>query len=225
MSGIVKASSVSFSDALLRIAGSDAPTSTPNPAPVQEDLTSSLKARVDELEQKLRIQLEEASLRERDAYEKGSRDGAEKMASELQKRWDREAQAIGQAAAEALERFEAHLAHWKAISLEIAEAALDRVIGDSRRYAELLTQTIVHHLEGIQRSVVCIAVSARDFPGDEAMALLAELPDHLRRTVEVRQDLPSGSCLVDLTLGHADLGVPSQHERLSKTFAALKAHE
>ena len=225
MSGVVKASAVSLSSVPLRIAGSDAMAGTTDPAPQREDLTAPLKARVDELEQRLRALHEQALRRERDAYEKGFKEGAEKTAGDLQKRWDREAKAIGQAATDAVERFEAYLARWETISLDIAEVALDRVIGDSSRYADILKETITHHLAGIQQSVVRIAVSASDFPGEEALTLLASLPENLRRAVDVRQDLTKGTCLVDLTLGHADLGLPSQHGRLSKTFAALRTHE
>lgn len=223
MTGIVKASSVSLSRAVLRIAG-DQPADAQPELP-EHDPTPALQARIDALEEQLRAQLEHGKRQEHAAYEKGLREGAEQAARELRQSWDRQADAVARAARAAQDGFDKRLAALETLALDLAEAALGRVLGDTARHAELLAQTIAHHLRGLERNVVRVAVSGRDFPDEGALEGLASLPDLLRRSIEVRADLPAGACQVDLALGHADLGLPSQHERLTRLFATLKTHD
>jgi flagellar biosynthesis/type III secretory pathway protein FliH len=224
MSGIVKASRVSLSRAVLRIAGNE-PAGVQSELPERNDPTLALQARIEVLEEQLRAQREQGRRQERAAYEKGLREGTEKTTLELTQQWDRQADAIARAARAAQDSFDTRLAALETLALDLAEAALGRVLGDTARHAGLLAQTIAHHLRGLERNVVRVAVSGRDFPDEGALEELASLPDALRRSIEVRENLPAGACHVDLALGHADLSLPSQHERLSRMFAALKTHD
>ena len=224
MNGVVKASSVSLSRAVLRIAGNE-PADVQPELPEPNDPALALQARIDALEEQLRAQHAQGVRQERAAYEKGLREGAEKTTLELTQRWDRQADAIASAARAAQDSFDTRLAALETLALDLAEAALGRVLGDTARHAGLLAQTIAHHLCGLERNVVRIAVSSRDFPDEGALDELASLPDALRRPIEVREHLPVGTCHVDLALGHADLSLPSQHERLTRMFAALKTHD
>lgn len=227
MSGLVKASAVSLSQNLMRIAQSSARLD--DHATVQEperdDPAASLQQRIGELETQLREQSELAQRREQDAYDKGFKEGADKAARDIRRKWDREAEAVVLAAKAARERFEASLPQLESLSLDLAEAALSRIVGDTNQYAALLAQSMAFHLRGLEQSIIHVAVSARDFPDAESLGFLETLSERLRRSIEVREELPAGACRVSLTLGHLDLDVSSQRDRLSSAFAALGAHD
>jgi type III secretion protein L len=224
VTGIVKAAAVSLSTSVLRIAASEPADAQPD-VQEQHDPAAALQARIEALEAQLRAQREHGQHQERAAYEKGLREGADKTALELQQRWDRQADAVVRAANAAQHAFGARIEALETLALDLAEAALSRVLADPTRHAGLLAETIAHHLQGMQRNVVRVTVSRHDFPSEGALDLLASLPEQLRRSIEVSGDLPAGACHIDLALGHADLGLPSQHERLTRTFAALKTHD
>jgi flagellar biosynthesis/type III secretory pathway protein FliH len=225
VTGIVKASAVSLSHAVLRIAGGDERIGTRPAIPERDDPGVALQARIEALEEQLRTQHERAKRQERDAFERGYKEGAEQAARELKQQWDNQVDAVARATRTAQDAFEARLATLETLALDLAEAALGRVLGDAARHAELLAQTIAHHLRGMERNVVRLLVSGHDFPSQEALDLLANLPERVRNSIEVRTDLPAGTCQVDLALGHVDLGLPSQRGRLSRTLGALRTHE
>lgn len=173
-----------------------------------------------ELRERLRQTAEEADMREEAAYERGTRDGREAAGTEQAERTELLAAAIGTA-----ERLLANrLEECELLSLQVAHAALARILGDESRQSQLVEETIRRHMELLKREmVVAIRLSPQDFgqPGDL---------DELRRaypsiSIDCDPDLESGDCLVDLRLGHLDLGLAGQRRSLAELIERLGEEE
>lgn len=114
---------------------------------------------------------------------------------------------------EARSRFDDQLADDQDLGIEIALAALRRVMGDPAHYCDLVIATARHHAAALERTtVIQLAVSPVDFTDEAALAplraALGQIP------IEIDPDLPAGGCRFDLTLGQLDAQVPAQANKL-----------
>ncbi|WP_123646607.1 hypothetical protein [Lysobacter enzymogenes] len=211
----------------------------PAPAPASPAVAAPdpQALRIAELEQALAAaqaqsasQAKAAETREQQAFERGRAQGAQAGQAAAQQRYDERVQALTEAVTGAQQRFETQLAEvardW---SLQLAQAALARIVGDGSLRAELVARTLAHHLSALsQDSVLAVEVSGQDFPD-------ADFPDQpaLRAALSRHGALPpcridadparaAGSCVVRLKLGRLDLGLASQRERLDAAFARLR---
>ena len=178
-----------------------------------------MDAAVAELRAQLRQAAEEADLREEAAYERGTRDGREAAGAEQTEKAEQLAIAIGKAEQLLANRLE----ECELLSLQVARAALARILGDESRQSALIEETLRHHMGLVKRElVVGIRVSPLDFdPGD-----LDRIRESYRSvSIDCDDDLESGECRIDLRLGQLDLGLAGQGRRLAELIERLEEEE
>src|SRR5690606_5299944 len=108
-------------------------------------------------------------------------------------------------------------------ALQLAQAALGRMIGDPAQRSALMADSIAYHLRRVRRDfVLAIRVSAEDFAAPELAALLEACPSI---ALETDSALASGECSASLRLGTLDLGLPGQWQRLCELFESLAEEE
>ncbi|WP_394539633.1 hypothetical protein PRJ39_03070 [Lysobacter enzymogenes] len=231
--GVIKAGTVAVSGERRSTLRDPAPAALPAAAAAPDPQA----LRIAELEQALAAaqaqsasQAKAAETREKQAFERGRAHGEQAGQAAAQQRYDERVQALTEAVEGAQQRLETQLVDvardW---SLQLAQAALARIVGDGSLHAELVARTLAHHLSALNRdSVLAVEVSSQDFPD-------ADFPDQpaLRAALSRYAALPpcridadpsraAGSCVVRLKLGRLDLGLPAQRERLDAAFAQLR---
>ncbi|QVN23638.1 hypothetical protein [Burkholderia pyrrocinia] len=175
-----------------------------------------LLARIAELEAVASGHEDELEQRARAAFERGIEDGIQRAT-----RAEAERIALLKSGIDtARDAFIARIASLDALAAEVALVGLERVLGDPTRHAELVVETVRHRLTSIaQGSLVGIRVSADDFRDP---ALL----DTVRRALDTAPSvslvadpqLPAGACVIDLTLGKLDAGIPRQLAGVAATI-------
>lgn len=175
-----------------------------------------LLARIAELEAAASSHEDELEQRARAAFERGIEDGIQRAT-----RAEAERIALLKGGIDtARDAFIARIASLDSLAAEVALVGLERVLGDPTRHAELVVETIRHRLTSIaQGSLVGIRVSADDFRDP---ALL----DTVRRALDTAPSvslvadpqLPAGACVIDLTLGKLDAGIPRQLAGVAATI-------
>jgi type III secretion protein L len=109
----------------------------------------------------------------------------------------------------ARQEFDEHLSLEQGFGIEIALAALRKVLGDPGHYRDLVAKTAQHHAAGLASStVIRLSVSTADFPDEAALAPLQSSLAQVR--VEADPAMPRGSCRFALTHGQLDAEIPSQ---------------
>jgi type III secretion protein L len=99
----------------------------------------------------------------------------------------------------------------------IARAVLEQIFCDPNLRSGLIASSLEHHLSKLSSSA---ALQVRVSPGDfnsEAMAHLLQ-SDHLPAIVN-DSGLKSGECIIDLKLGHIDLGLDTQWNKVAALLA------
>jgi type III secretion protein L len=172
------------------------------------------------LRQQLDRAREEADQREESAFERGLREGREEAGDHAEKRTALLAEALT-----ALQQDQsARIAEMELLALQLAKAALGRIIGDPAQRSALIADVIAHHLSRIRRDLVlAIRFSAEDFAAPEQWAALAEA--HPAIALERDSTLASGECAASLKLGTLDLGLAGQWQRLCELFESLAEAE
>ncbi|MBR8498815.1 hypothetical protein, partial [Burkholderia cenocepacia] len=114
----------------------------------------------------------------------------------------------------------------EALSAEVALVGLERVLGDPARHAELVIDTVRHRLTSIaQESLVGIRVSADDFRDPARLDTVRHMLDTAPSvSVVVDPQLPGGACVIDLTLGKLDIGIPRQLASIAATIREADGH-
>ncbi|RQX94962.1 FliH/SctL family protein [Burkholderia stagnalis] len=135
--------------------------------------------------------------------------------------------ALNAAAAAAREDFVSRMVAIDKLAVELALTGLERVLGDTARYATLIGETIRHRLEStVDGSIIAIRVSAADF--DES-AQLADLAGTLgiapSITLVADTSLPAGACFFDLTLGKLDASIPHQMRNIAASLREVCADD
>ncbi|MFK3647513.1 hypothetical protein ACI2IY_03620 [Lysobacter enzymogenes] len=235
--GVIKADTVTVSGERRSTLREAAPAVAPTPAAPAVDAPA---LRIAELERalasaqaQLATQAKAAETRETQAFERGRKQGAEAGQAAAQDRYDERVRVLTEAVGGAQERFETQLADvardW---SLQLAQAALARIVGDASAHADLIARSLAHHLSALsQDSVLAVEVSALDFPDREfpdQASLRAALSRHGALPpcrVDTDPGRAAGTCIVRLKLGRLDLGLESQRQRLNATFAQLRERD
>ncbi|WP_246797493.1 hypothetical protein [Burkholderia perseverans] len=187
-------------------------------APEREQLT----ARIAELEAKLAGRLAEREHDTRAAFGQGVEQGRQEAA----RMEDERIAALAGGVARARDAFASRLAELDRLATELALVGLERVLGDPARYAELVAGTVRHRLRSIaDGSVVEVRVSAADFPD---AARLDAMRDALGAAPAVAlvadPGLAAGACVIGLTLGRLDAGVPPQLASLASSLREIGNH-
>ncbi|OXI15713.1 FliH/SctL family protein [Burkholderia sp. AU15512] len=181
-----------------------------------------LLARIAELETAASGHEAERAQQARAAFERGIEDGVRQAARAESERLALLKDGIDAA----LDAFIARIASLEGLAAEVALVGLERVLGDPTRHAELVVETVRHRLTSIaQGSLVGIRVSADDF-GDSALL------DAVRRTLDTAPSvalvadpqLPAGACVIELTLGKLDAGIPRQLASVAATIREASRH-
>jgi hypothetical protein len=101
------------------------------------------------------------------------------------------------------------LKDFEALSLELAHAALDTLVGDQVVYKELLSAAIGKQSSALSQSLVhSVTVSRGDFPDSRETDALAEKIKLAPGMIRVSDEVTPGSCSFQLSLGTVefDLG-------------------
>ncbi len=166
---------------------------------------AELQGRIEALEE----MLEEARLVRETAVEAALEQGREEGRRAADELGAERLEALRDALMEASQDCLAQLRGKDELAIEIARAAIHRILGEASPRA-LLAEEIVRNAlaQVVGGTVVSARVSAQDFPSDEDVAALAR---ELGAVQIVRDDaLPSGGCELELTLGTIDASLDVQ---------------
>ncbi|WP_332819472.1 FliH/SctL family protein [Sphingopyxis sp.] len=165
----------------------------------------ALLAQIDEMEAAVRAAQGRHEAECAEARERGREAGFAAATTREQERVDALKGAIG----EALATLERKIDSERDLAIDIARAALDRIVADPSLYHGLVTETARRNAAGLQRSsIVGLRVSVADFPDANALAALPPLGNHVK--VEADPSLEPGACIFDLSLGSLDASIPRQ---------------
>ena len=160
---------------------------------------------IDEMEAAMRAAQGRHEAECAEARERGLEEGFATATTREQERVDALKGAIG----EALATLERKIDSERDLAIDIARAALDRIVADPSLYHGLVTETARRNAAGLQRSsIIGLRVSVADFPDADALAALPPLGNHVK--VEADPSLEPGACIFDLSLGSLDASIPRQ---------------
>ena len=180
----------------------------------------TLQAQIRELEQ-------EAKQNESAAYERGLEEGKKQAEASLQRTYDKQTELLTNAVQSATAQFSQTLEALLPLSLDIAEAALLRVIDQPSHYKDLVVQIVERQLRHVSSdAVLTITVSAEDFPaGSTSESELQAIASRHGLTVTLKPTAAAGTCLLQLALGRIDASLPLQRRRLADAFMELRRHD
>lgn len=151
------------------------------------------------------------------AYEEGREAGRDEAESREAERLTKLAEALDTARQD----FDERIAQEHDFGIEIALAALRKVLGNPAHYRDLVAATAQHHAAGLASStVVKLSVSAADFPDGAALAPLQSSLGQVRIVADPA--MPAGSCRFELTHGQLDAEIPAQAASLESLL--IQAH-
>ncbi|RQR52935.1 hypothetical protein DIE19_27480 [Burkholderia sp. Bp9126] len=151
---------------------------------------------------------------ERDtAYRRGVDDGGRAADANAKRDDDARVDALSRGVQDARASLQMRFASLESLALDIAQAALEQMLGATEHYPALVAQTIRHHVAQMESSVVLtVDVSRADFPDDNALRpISAAAPETI---VNAHPHLPAGACRFGLAPGRAELDLPRQRDRL-----------
>lgn len=164
-----------------------------------------LTNRIDEMEDAMQAAQDRHEAECAEAREHGLKEGFAAATTREQERID----ILKGAVSEALATLERKIDSERDLAIDIARAALDRIVADPSLYRGLVTETARRNAAGLQRSsIVGLRVSVADFPDADALAALPPLGNHVK--VEADPSLEPGACIFDLSLGSLDASIPRQ---------------
>lgn len=147
------------------------------------------------------------------AFERGREEGR----GEAEKGERERTGALKGAVADALATLEQKIDRERDLAIDIARAALDRIVTDPSLYHGLVAETASRHAAALQRgSIVALRVSPTDFPDADALAALPQLGPHAK--IEADPSLDAGACIFDLSLGSFDASLPRQLAAIEGIF-------
>lgn len=124
--------------------------------------------------------------------------------------------------AESQQAFAGWLQGLEALSLSVAEAAIERMFGADDERQATVAALIGRQLVEIQaQSLIAIDVSRADFPDTSEVALLAASLGIAIERLAVAEDLAAGECRLRLRVGNIDIGIGEQWGAIRGLFAVL----
>ncbi|WP_175735273.1 FliH/SctL family protein [Burkholderia ambifaria] len=183
----------------------------------------ALLARVADLENELAAHRSEIERQLDAAFKRGEEAArAEQIRSETER-----VAVLRNGIADAIRVLSDSLKSLDSLATEIARSALERVLGDTARYAELITSTVRHRVGMLATGTALeIRVSEADFPDASTLDRLhSAIP--ATPPVKLLSDpaLPKGACIVSLPLGKIDASIPRQHERIVAALDEVSADD
>lgn len=139
---------------------------------------------------------------------------------------DRRIRKLEGAVVEAVEVWRKRLDGLERLAAVLTRTALGKLFDDHADLDDLVERTIAKRVRAIDvGSVVRVRVSARDFVNDEALQALAARVGLPAGAIVAETDSPAGSCELDLSVGHLDLGIVDQWNAIEGCLAAIAAEE
>lgn len=186
-----------------------------------------LRLRIAELERQLEDTAQTGERKEIDAYERGVEEGRQKAEEAIQRDHGQQINLLKKAIEHAVTRFDATMDALTPLSLDIAEAALSRVIDDPSHYADLMVQIIERQLRQFASdAMLSIEVSASDFPADsELESRLTDIRSRHGLNVNSKITADAGTCIIHLSLGRIDASLQTQRQRLAAMFTELRSDD
>lgn len=178
---------------------------------ILEDRIAALEAEIAKTRASLPKQLERARL-----------DSAREALKERSDSEEKALQHLRGAIAEAKSGWSDRLNSLDTLSLGLASEVLEQVFADADRHAVQVASCIKRRLEILEaRSVLRARVSAKDFPNAERLeALAVELGELVELVADTK--LEAGACVLDLKLGHLEIGAGVQWQRISELLDRLE---
>jgi len=199
------------------------PAETVRPDHEFEQERDTLLARIADLERKLSDHQSGAEQQSSAAFERGAEAArAEWIRSETER-----IAALRDGIANARRTVADHLKSLDSLAIDIARVALEKVLGDTSRYADLVTSTVRHRVGMLATGAALeIRVAQADFPDATALDRLeAEIPAMPPVKLVADPALAEGACIVGLALGKIDASIALQHERIAATLDEGFAHD
>lgn len=173
----------------------------------------ALTEKLREMEAALRAARERNEADCTQAFERGHQEGLAAAETHERERTD----VLKGAAVNALAVFEQKLDRERDLAIDIARAALDRIVTDASLYHGLVVETARRHAAALQRgSILALRVSPADFPDAASLAALPQLGPHAK--IEADPSLDAGACIFDLSLGSLDASMPRQLAAIEGIF-------
>lgn len=114
------------------------------------------------------------------------------------------------------------LGEMEALSLLVAQTALERIFGHGNGYAEKVSAMVSHQMSRLGDSAVLkIEVSALDFPNEERLAAVSAGWGLASTDIAVRHDLAEGDCLLTVRFGQIELSLDSYWVELRDYFRSV----
>ncbi|MFA5599816.1 MAG: hypothetical protein WDA06_04385 [Phenylobacterium sp.] len=198
-----------------------APSIAPAPPPVDyerlalehelQSLKRALEAR-DEKIRRLEAAVAEAS---RDGEAKGREVGLQEAADRQEERLKQ----LGEAVDRALTVHGRQMAELERLAIQLASAGLDKILGASERFQELVAAALRQQVSNLAReAIVRVEVSAKDFADAAALEALAEAFGRPDVEVAALHELAAGDCRIRLQLGVLEAGPLEQWRRLRALY-------
>ncbi len=176
-----------------------------------------LEARIAELEAALRDGESEREDASADAFRRGHAEGREEGLAAAATREQERVEAVQDAVAKAVSTIDRKIDGERDLAIDIARAALDRILADPAMYHGLVAETARRHAAALQRGTILrLRVSPLDFPDASALEVLPRLSGGA--VVEADPSIEAGSCIFDLTLGSLDASIPRQLIAIDEVF-------
>ncbi len=210
MSGLIKAGAA---EGLLRPVGGQFLVDSISPVE-PADTGHALETRIGELEDELAALKDALTAR----IEAAHREGLEAGRKERDERSADRLSLIEQGISQALSSWSERLKSTSQLAISVAKGALSRMVGNPEWRSEFIVGAIEQRMVALDRNgIVSIRVSAADFSTDEIEAL------GLTAGANITADdkLASGECLVELAMGHEELGISAQWGRLASLLDDL----
>jgi flagellar assembly protein FliH len=220
---LVKADRVAAFGGRVRVGtGVEPDAGTTTPAPSAEALRLiELEGALREAGDRVRTLETAIEEREREAFERGRAVGEEAATSRLERDWNDQRDAFRDALAMCATQVDRRFTELEAFALDLAEAALARLVDDASQRRGLLATTIARHVGALAAdTVIGIHVSPDDVP--DAAAIGASLPPALASRIRVTPGLDAGEVRIELLSGSLDIGLHSQASRIASTLERLR---
>lgn len=186
-----------------------------------------LRHQVSELEHANAKQARKLEALEPAAFERGMAEGLVIGNANAKRDHEDQMEALRIGMREALEGFHLQLRAIETLALDLTHVSLERIFGDSALHSTLVAETTRHHLSQVAtNSAIGVRVSADDFPDSERLHEAFGAPtEHPTLSVQTDPQLPSGTCLIKLTLGQLDASLPLQKANVITALNKLRPDE
>lgn len=185
------------------------------PSSIELAKIAELQEQIQQLKKKLAEQSSNQAKYEEEAFEKGKQAGVGENENGANKRLE----ALTEALERATKEFAGKKGEVEVLSLQLAQAALEKLIAPDFIDSSFLKGSIAYQLERFaEQNPTKLRVSPIDFPDTAILDDLVAGKPGLALALD--PTLKAGDCRIALELGEVDIGLPGQLGRLREMFEA-----